>query len=50
MRIADISIKQPVFITMVIAMIVVLGLVSYTRLGVDLMPDVTLPIIAVTTP
>jgi HAE1 family hydrophobic/amphiphilic exporter-1 len=50
MRIADISIKQPVFITMVIAAIVVLGLVSYTRLGVDLMPDVTLPIVAVTTP
>jgi HAE1 family hydrophobic/amphiphilic exporter-1 len=48
MRIADISIKQPVFITMVIAMIVVLGFVSYTRLGVDLMPDITLPIIAVT--
>jgi HAE1 family hydrophobic/amphiphilic exporter-1 len=50
MRIADISIKQPVFITMVIALIVVLGLVSYTRLGVDLMPDVTLPIVAVSTP
>ena len=50
MRIADISIKQPVFITMVIAMIVVLGLVSYTRLGVDLMPDVTLPIVAVSIP
>jgi HAE1 family hydrophobic/amphiphilic exporter-1 len=50
MRIADISIKQPVFITMVIAMIVVLGVVSYTRLGVDLMPDVTLPIVAISTP
>jgi HAE1 family hydrophobic/amphiphilic exporter-1 len=49
MRIADISIKQPVFITMVITLIVVLGVVSYTRLGVDLMPDITLPIIAVTT-
>jgi HAE1 family hydrophobic/amphiphilic exporter-1 len=50
MKIADVSIKQPVFITMVMALIVVLGLVSYTRLGVDLMPDVTLPIVAVTTP
>ncbi len=49
MRIADVSIKQPVFITMVIALIVVLGVVSYTRLGVDLMPDVTLPIVAVST-
>jgi len=50
MRIADISIKQPVFITMVMALVIVLGIVSYTRLGVDLMPDVTLPIVAVTTP
>jgi HAE1 family hydrophobic/amphiphilic exporter-1 len=50
MKIADVSIKQPVFITMVMALIVVLGIVSYTRLGVDLMPDVTLPIVAVTTP
>ena len=48
MRIADISIRQPVFITMVIALIVVLGVVSYTRLGVDMMPDISLPIVAVT--
>jgi hydrophobic/amphiphilic exporter-1 (mainly G- bacteria), HAE1 family len=50
MKIADISIKQPVFITMVIALIMVLGAVSYTRLGVDLMPDVTLPIVSIATP
>jgi HAE1 family hydrophobic/amphiphilic exporter-1 len=49
MKIVDVSIKQPVFITMVILMLVVLGSVSYNRVGVDLMPDVTLPIIAVTT-
>jgi HAE1 family hydrophobic/amphiphilic exporter-1 len=48
MRIADISIKQPVFITMVVAALVVVGVLSYSRLGVDLMPDVTLPIVAVT--
>jgi HAE1 family hydrophobic/amphiphilic exporter-1 len=47
MRIADTSIRQPVFITMVIALIVVLGFVSYNRLGVDLMPDISLPIVAV---
>jgi len=49
MKIADISIKQPVFITMVIILIVVLGIISYTRLGVDLLPDINLPIVAVTT-
>ena len=48
MRIADISIKQPVFITMVIVALVVVGALSYSRLGVDLMPDVSLPYVAVT--
>ncbi|HEX9903269.1 MAG TPA: efflux RND transporter permease subunit, partial [Acidobacteriota bacterium] len=48
MKIADVSIKQPVFITMIIIALVVIGGLSYSRLGVDLMPDVTLPIVAVT--
>jgi HAE1 family hydrophobic/amphiphilic exporter-1 len=48
MRIADLSIKQPVFITMIIIALVVIGGLSYVRLGVDLMPDITLPIVAVT--
>ncbi|MCX6562720.1 MAG: efflux RND transporter permease subunit [Candidatus Aminicenantes bacterium] len=48
MKIADISIKQPVFITMVILSLVVVGVLSYSRLGVDLMPDITLPIVAIT--
>ena len=47
MRIADISIKQPVFITMIIVAMVVVGGLSYSRLGVDLMPDVSLPYVAV---
>jgi hydrophobic/amphiphilic exporter-1 (mainly G- bacteria), HAE1 family len=47
MKIADISIKQPVFITMVIVALVVVGALSYSRLGVDLMPDVSLPYVAV---
>jgi len=49
MKLADISIKQPVFITMVISAIVVVGLVSYSLLAVDLLPDISLPIVAVTT-
>jgi HAE1 family hydrophobic/amphiphilic exporter-1 len=48
MKIADVSIKQPVFITMIIIALVVIGGLSYSRLGVDLMPDITLPIVAVT--
>jgi len=48
MKIADVSIKQPVFITMIIIALVVIGGLSYSRLGVDLMPDITLPIVAIT--
>ncbi|MDD8025089.1 MAG: efflux RND transporter permease subunit [Acidobacteriota bacterium] len=48
MKIADVSIKQPVFITMVVLALAVVGALSYTRLGVDLMPDISLPYVAVT--
>src|ERR1700745_862758 len=43
MWIARVSIKNPVFATMVMVGIVVLGLFSYARLRVEQMPDVTLP-------
>jgi len=36
MKISEISIKQPVFSTMVVAAMVVFGLVAYNRIGVDL--------------
>jgi len=49
MKIVDVSIRQPVFITMVVILVVVLGFLSYSRLGVDLLPDLSLPIVAVTT-
>src|SRR6476659_4040997 len=43
MLITRVSIKNPVFATMVMVGIVVLGLFAYARLGVEQMPDVTLP-------
>jgi hydrophobic/amphiphilic exporter-1 (mainly G- bacteria), HAE1 family len=43
MWITRVSIKNPVFATMVMVGIVVLGLFSYARLGVEQMADVTLP-------
>ena len=49
MKIVNTSIKQPVFITMLISLFLVLGMVSYTRIGVDLLPDISLPIVAITT-
>ena len=45
MWITRVSIKNPVFATMVMVGIVVLGLFSYARLRVEQMPDVTLPFV-----
>jgi HAE1 family hydrophobic/amphiphilic exporter-1 len=49
MRIADFSIRRPVFAVMLIAALVSLGLVSLGRLGVDLFPRVEFPYMAITT-
>lgn len=49
MWLVDVSIRRPVFATMMIGALVVLGLVSFGRLGVDLFPRVEFPYVAVTT-
>ncbi len=49
MRIADISINQPVFITMVVFVIVVVGAMAFGNMGLDLLPDVSVPIVVVQT-
>jgi hydrophobic/amphiphilic exporter-1 (mainly G- bacteria), HAE1 family len=49
MNIANISIRQPVFIAMMMLGLVVVGLISYLRIPVDLLPDISVPIVAVTT-
>src|SRR5436189_786427 len=49
MRFADVFIRRPVFATMLIASLVVLGLFSYRGLGLDLFPNIDLPIVTVTT-
>jgi HAE1 family hydrophobic/amphiphilic exporter-1 len=41
----DVSIKRPVFATMMMVALVVFGLVGYQRLAVDEYPDITYPII-----
>ncbi len=48
MRLADISIRRPVFAAVLIGALMVLGLFSYPRIGVDLFPDVEFPIVTVT--
>jgi len=49
MNIAEFSVSKPVAVTMRIAALVVLGAISLTRLAVDLLPNVSLPIITVST-
>jgi HAE1 family hydrophobic/amphiphilic exporter-1 len=45
MFLSDISIKRPVFATMMMVALVVLGIVSYQRLAIDEYPDITYPIV-----
>lgn len=47
MWLADTSIKRPVFATMIILGLVVLGVVSYPDIGVDLFPKVYFPVVNV---
>ena len=45
MFLSDVSIKRPVFATMMMVALVVLGIVAYQRLGIDEYPDVTYPVV-----
>jgi len=49
MSIVDICVRRPVFATMLIVSLVVLGLASYRNLGLDFFPKVDLPTITITT-
>jgi hydrophobic/amphiphilic exporter-1 (mainly G- bacteria), HAE1 family len=47
MNLSAIAIKRPVFTVMVTFGLLVLGLVGFKRLGTDLFPDVSFPVVAV---
>ena len=49
MKITELSIKRPILTTMMTTALVVLGLFSYFRLGVDQMPNVEFPYVVVQT-
>jgi hydrophobic/amphiphilic exporter-1 (mainly G- bacteria), HAE1 family len=49
MILADLCVRRPVFATMFVGVLVVLGIFSYERLGVDLFPRVDIPTVMVTT-
>ena len=48
MTLSEVAVKRPVFITMVTAAIMVMGVTGYSRLKTDLYPDVTFPFVSVT--
>ncbi len=48
-KLARICIERPVFATMLIMALVVLGVSAYLKLGVDLYPKVNVPVVTVTT-
>lgn len=48
MILSDISIRRPVFATMVLSAIVAFGALFYTRLNVDMFPNVDFPIVTIT--
>jgi hydrophobic/amphiphilic exporter-1 (mainly G- bacteria), HAE1 family len=48
-KLAEICARRPVFATMLALAMVVIGLISYTHLGVDLYPRIDIPSVVVTT-
>lgn len=50
MNFVDLSIKRPTFITCVVIVMLAVGYWSMTKLGVDLFPNVTFPVVTVSTP
>ena len=49
MTLPEISVKRPVLTIILYLAIIVLGLVSYQRLSIDLLPEIEIPMISVLT-
>lgn len=49
MSLADLAIKRPVFITAIVTVLIVMGLMAMTKMPVDNFPNVTFPVVTVTT-
>ncbi|MBX3411929.1 MAG: efflux RND transporter permease subunit [Pirellulales bacterium] len=49
MTIWDLCIKRPIFTAMLVSAPIVMGIASFNRLGVDLFPNVDLPVVVITT-
>ena len=49
MKLSDVCIRRPVFATMMIGALLVLGAFSYTQLSVDLFPEIDFPFVVIQT-
>jgi len=49
MNLPEIGVKRPITTLSVFLVILIIGLVSLSKLGIDLMPDITLPAVTITT-
>lgn len=47
MSLPEISIKRPVFATVILAAMILMGIVNYSKMNVDEMPDTSLPYVSV---
>ena len=49
MFLSDVSIKRPVFATVLMLALVTLGVFSYRRLAIDMFPDIEIPVLSIIT-
>jgi HAE1 family hydrophobic/amphiphilic exporter-1 len=49
MKLSEFSVKHPIFTVMLTLIVIVLGAVSFSRLPIDLMPDITYPTLSIQT-
>ncbi len=49
MFLSDFSVRRPVAITMLILVVVLMGAISFTRLGIDMFPEMEFPMVSVVT-
>ena len=49
MKLSEFGVRWPVTTSMIFIAIVILGAFSYTRVGIDLMPEMDIPVVSVIT-
>ncbi len=49
MRLSSIAVRRPIFTIMIMLIVIILGGISFSRLSIDLMPDITYPTLSIIT-